>query len=80
MEWIKTSERLPEIDTPVFCIYYDGREGYPMSSLGMIDKKGEWYYTDGANDIWEPEEYRELWHCNFPVLWYPLPEPPKDNS
>ena len=73
MEWVKTSERLPEANVPVLVLFYNGD-----IRVGLI----EWEYpsfeeTYEAFRYWD-DAYNEGadWQYNDITHWMPLPEPP----
>lgn len=69
MEWIKTSERLPDFDTDVLILC---NNGIGIAQLqNDIEWKANFDMVDGydiSSDIYDVTD------------WMPLPEPPKDNE
>ncbi|WFQ80224.1 DUF551 domain-containing protein [Xenorhabdus sp. SF857] len=73
MEWIKCSDRLPEIDEIVLgCEFYTNNGNYKCRLYGRAEDGEYWYWgvVNRLNEIEIDDEYNVEY-------WMPFPEPPK---
>ncbi|WP_391529844.1 DUF551 domain-containing protein [Photorhabdus akhurstii] len=78
MNWIKCSDSLPEIDTPVLAGYfgYKGKFFLGCYARTISDyETNEWCWSlceDFGEGDWTEDDYYSITH------WMPLPQPPED--
>ncbi|QXF35216.1 hypothetical protein CE143_20110 [Photorhabdus luminescens] len=79
MNWIKCSDRLPELDMPVFAGWFnaDGEFFWGCYVRTISDFEiNEWLWSIcddfGRGDWWLDDDYSMITH------WMPLPQPPKE--
>lgn len=76
--WIAVSDRLPELDTPVWAGWFNTKGKFVYGLFVRFKEGGEWFFaqcsqTQSWNDFGDrdlDDDYSHLTH------WQPLPEPP----
>ena len=80
MEWIKTSEQLPEMEVPVLAGWFDRKGEFTYHAFMRSDSCGDgWVWAISCDNMIslgdefiEDDDYSNITH------WMPLPQPPEE--